>query len=460
MASVPSRPTQIKSQNRRSTDRMNAYLSEGIRGRITVDRESIAVSLIDVSPFGIGIVPETDLSKKTLNELKPGSLVMFQYTSRHTSNAKLKAIVAHNTERTYQGEARLTLGLSFLSDESNTSRTLRRRNERFTCSEFFRPQAVCSSPYFFGEKAFLSLVEVSSAGFSALTSARNKFLMPGLNVQLTIIIPLIGNISTEATIRAVTSQDKESKYRVHFEFKAASEKLLAALGEYLVMIHHNVSITEIRKSGFKVPNLSNVLTIKNPAAKDDWNSILSLRQRMEALAGAPARQLEDQFDKFDSFSRTTMIQAGSRLVACGRIIFPNGEKNRSELAEILGSDLPEKVIATNSLEASYPIIDPDYHGPDAFDAIMKSYIKIAVDNDGENLFCIVPEHLANNFLVLGFKPVKTLLSVILRGRPTAATLFSLHIKPLRENMRPEGMTEERYKTIVLPALENSGIFRE
>ena len=437
---------------------MNAYLSEGIRGRITVNRESIAVALIDVSPFGIGIVPETDLSKKTLGDLTPGSLVMFQYTSRHTSNAKLKAIIAHNTERTFQGESRLTMGLSFLADESNTSRTLRRRNERFTCSEFFRPQAVCSSPYFFGEKAFLSLVEISSSGFSALTSARNKFLMPGLNVQLTVIIPLIGNITTEATIRAVTAQDKETKYRVHFEFKKASEKLLAAMGEYLVMVHHDVSITEIRKSGFTVPSLSNVLTIKNPSAKDDWDTILALRQRMETLAGAPLRKPEDQFDKFDSFARNTMVQAGSRLVACGRIIFQNADRSRSELAEIMGNELPEGVICTNSLEASYPIIDPDYHGPDAFDAVMKSYFKIALENDGENLFCLVPEHLSENFLLLGFRQLKSLHNVMLRGRSTAATLFGLSIKPLRENTRPPGMTDERFKTIVVPALENSGLF--
>jgi hypothetical protein len=460
MAVISASKPQKIDKNNRSTSRMKTYLSEGLRGRITIGRDSIPVALIDVSPFGIGIIPNTDLSSKAIDSLKPGSLVHFQYTSRHTSEKKLKAIVAHNTQRSYQGEDRLTVGLSFLKDESAASRSLRRRSERFACSEFFRPQAACASPFFFGEKAFLSLEDISTSGFSALTSARNKFLMPALEVKLTLAFPLIGTFLAEATIRAVTAQEKSSRYRIHFEFKSTDEALLAAIGEYLVMVQPDISIGELRKSGLIVSSLNNVISIKNPSCRDDWTAILELRKRIELQNGAPVRELDEYFDAFDAFARNTMIQTGSRLVATGRVVFQNGMESRSEIAQLLGNFTPPDAIRTHALEFSFPAIEPEYQRSDVLDTVMRSYFKIALENKAAQVLCLAPEHQKEYLVSLGFQASTPARNISFRGRHTSMILMSQSLGPIHSGQRPEGITKERFDSVIQPILTIVGIETE
>jgi hypothetical protein len=441
--------------SRRQTERLETYVSDGIRGRVTLEKDTFPVSLIDITPFGVGVVPDTDLSRRINNALVPGAMVQFQYTSRNTSSTKLNAIVAHLTTRTIQGEKRLTFGLAFLSSENSASTSFRRKTERFACSEFFRPHALCASPYFFGERAFFSLTDISSSGCSAITSARNKFLSPNMEVSLTIVFPLIGTVTVDATVRSVTLHSKGSRYRVSLEFKEATPLMLQSIGEYLILVNPSIPPEELRRAGLRLSRLTNVISVTTPMSREDWDTILALRQKLSAN-GEPSASIESLFDQFDSFARNLIVKIGERAIATGRVIFINSDLKRSESISQFGLHWPESTEKTGTLEVSFPMVDPNFNSSESVEALVKRYLKIAFENDAQSLICAAPASDQTTLEKYGFQPSGAPHKTMYRGAQTLLHLYTLELSPLKMGAPTGKMSETTFRSIVLPILEQIG----
>jgi hypothetical protein len=451
-------PKQAKShaESKRKTERLPTYLSDGIRGRVTIGKDTLPVSLIDITPFGVGVVPDTDLPERVRSALKPGALVHFQYTSRNTSSTKLKALIAHLTTQTIQGEHRLTFGLAFLSDESSSSRTLRRKTERFECSEFFRPNALCGSPYFFGERAFFGLTDISSSGCSAITSARNKFLSPNMEVSLTISFPLVGTINVDAIVRAVSLRSKGTRYQINLEFKQTTSSMLQTIGEYLMLVNPKLQPEELRRAGLRLSKLSNVISVSTPRSREDWDAILNLRKELMQTASSSS-SAHSFFDQFDSFSRSLMVKIGERTIATGRILFLNADPGRSEAVFTLGFPWPTNIPLKNTLEVSFPLVSPNYNHSEAFETLMKGYFKIAFENDAHFLLCAAPLSESANMESLGFFATGNPRNVAFRGAPNMTDFFAVNLESLK-NGEPAGkMSPSTFKAFVEPILEQCGL---
>lgn len=443
-----------RAESNRKTERLAAYLSDGIRGRVYFENESFPVSLLDISPFGVGVTPDSDLPKRIENALVPGAMVQFQYTSRNTSNGKFKALVAHSTKKTIQGESRFTFGLSFLNNESTASRAHRRKTERFECSEFFRPHALCGSPFFFGERAFFSVLDISSSGCAALTSARNKFLSPNMEVSLAISFPLVGTINVDAVVRAVSLKNKGSRYQVNLEFKQTTQAMLQAIGEYLILVNPGIQPEELRRAGLRLSKLTNIISLSSPNSHEDWDSVLNLRQNVMPADGSSSSSL---FDKFDSFSRNLMVKVGDRVVGNGRILFLNNATTRSEAFSSFSMESVAEVIDSNTLEVSFPVIDPSFNRNETFETLFKGYFKIAFENDANTLLCAAPASEAASITALGFTEIGKTVRSKFRNTETVMQLYSLNLAPLKLGQPTGAMTPQKLEALIIPVLELCGI---
>ncbi len=446
-----------RGQSLRKTERLPTYLSDGIRGRVSIGKDTLSVSLIDITPFGVGVVPNSDLTQNQMQVLKPGTPVQFQYTSRNTSGAKLNALIAHLTNQTIQGETRLTFGLAFLNDENTSGNaSLRRKTERFQCSEFFRPHAVCGSPYFFGERAFFSLTDISSSGCSALTSARNKFLSPNMEVTLTIVFPLVGTFTIDTVVRAVSLKDNGKRYQVNMEFKDPTVAILQAIGEYLVLINPKIQPEELRRAGLRLSKLANVLSLASPSSHENWDAILEIRKKVAAqIKRNPSNT--SHFDRFDPFARNLMVKIGERIVGTGRVLFLNGDDNRSEAVTNYGFRWPEKLEKYGTLEVTFPAIDPDYNRTEAFEFLMRGYLKIAIENDAQILICAAPLSEANTLETLGFENAGLPRETDFRGVQGFVEIFFLRVEPLKKGTPSGKMTQTKFDSFVVPVLETCGM---
>ncbi len=276
-----------------------------------------------------------------------------------------------------------------------------------------------------------------------------------MEVSLTIVFPLIGTVTVEATVRSVTLHSKGSRYRVSLEFKEATPLMLQSIGEYLVLVNPSIPPEELRRAGLRLSRLTNVISVTTPMSKEDWNTILTLRKNLSTAATANV-SVDSLFDQFDAFARNLIVKIGERTIATGRVIFINSDIQRSESVTQFNLRWPELLEKNGTLEVSLPMVDPDFNSPEAIEALVKRYLKIAFENDAQSLICAAPLSEKTTLEKYGFQPSGAHREAKFRGTLTVLDVFTLNLASLRKGTPTGKMTETTFNAIVLPILEQIG----
>jgi hypothetical protein len=213
---------------------------------------------------------------------------------------------------------------------STTAEPNSRRSQRWLCSEDFYPTCVSPTPGRFNEYMYFQIRDISRDGFQLLCSLRNKYLIPGSELNLTASFPMVGDLSIPVTVTRIgVRSDREKDYLVvGTEYKHLSKTAKSVIGQYLLQFSNAETLSDLRESGF-LPNSvaqgTDYYFLKNEA---DYEEVLKLRLLAHRKGGTldDAADLYDMSDRFDSNSRIIIGKHKGRIIASARVHFSSLEE--------------------------------------------------------------------------------------------------------------------------------------
>ena len=168
--------------------------SDAISAKVRIrssQREFESLRVWKISPLGIELVLPDFL------ELPKGSLVDLQLQVG-PQNTYFEGLVVGLVEKS--GSLRIAGIRLSGTKQKKFGTTNRRKSTRWTCSSQFYPVAICANPVEFNDFIYLRLKDISESGMKAITSLRNKFLVPGMKLPLQISFPMVGYANIDAVI--------------------------------------------------------------------------------------------------------------------------------------------------------------------------------------------------------------------------------------------------------------------
>ena len=140
---------------------------------------------------------------------------------------------------------------------SNKRRSLdaegeKRRSVRWLCSEDFYPTCVSPTPGRYNEYIYFQIRDISKEGFQLLCSLRNKYLIPGTQLNLTASFPMVGDLSLAVRVARIGINSERGKDHlvVGTEFISLSQTTKNVIGQYLLQFTDAETLDDLRGAGF------------------------------------------------------------------------------------------------------------------------------------------------------------------------------------------------------------------
>lgn len=186
----------------------------------------------------------------------------------------------------------------------------RRNTARWLCSSQYYPVATCPNPAEFNDFLYLRIKDLSATGFRAITSLRNKFLVPGMELSLQISFPMIGHISTTAAIaRAdLTAEEGKDYLELGLKFGDTSKTDRATIGQYLNQFGESELLDDPVADELGITPAGGGLNYKFVKTETEFEEAIKLRR----LASKPA--VEDR-EFLSSTSGSDIYDARSRIIS-------------------------------------------------------------------------------------------------------------------------------------------------
>lgn len=290
-----------------------------IRSREHGSQEFTEARVWAISPLGV----EIDLNSRSLKLLQ-GEAVDLELViyGKRTSFSGLVCSVVKEV-----ADCRFRTGIRFAQQDNRSGNDEdRRAGSRWLCSEEFVPVAHCPSPGKFDDLMRLKLRDVSARGMQLSTSLRNKYLIPGMTLVLTVVFPLGPITQVRATITRTSIQriGAEDRLIVGVTFTEISATAKKAFGQYLVQFSNVESIQELTTAGFQPDSVSQAASIYYLKNESDYRGALSLRYiaNKEANHLGSISEPNDTADLLDAKSRILVAKRNDEVIGTGRFRFP------------------------------------------------------------------------------------------------------------------------------------------
>lgn len=201
----------------------------------------------------------------------------------------------------------------------------KRRSTRWLCSEDFFPTCVAPTPGRFNEYTYFQIRDISQEGLRLVCSLRNKYLIQGMQLNLTASFPTVGDVALAVTITrlGVTSEREKDYLVVGTEYQDLSKAARDIIGQYLLQFGNADSLAELRQAGFFPRSVSKGTEFYFLKSEADYEEVLELRLLAHRAGGTigEGASVYDMSDRFDSNSRIIVAKFKGRLVASARIHF-------------------------------------------------------------------------------------------------------------------------------------------
>jgi hypothetical protein len=323
-----------------------------------------------VSPLGLEVIATEAancVAGTTLDvELKLGQ----QVTS-------LKAVVTAHVQNSL-GET--VTGLRLIDRDVEPYDGANRRNQsRWICSEQFFPVAVAANPARFNDFVYARARDLSADGMKLYTSLRNKFLVQGMTLQLTLNLPMVSQLQVPVVIRNVNlAVDNGKDYlALGVSFVKLDPMSRQAIGQYLIQFGHGVSLRELREQQLAPRSVASSIEFSFVRSIDDYRDVLELRKFAYVGAGkiSPDVPSSEMGDIYDVRSRIVIGKYQGRVVASAGLVF-HEYHDRMEVEEFLEwpDGLPRR---DEVVEVIRNCTHPEFRGSDLLMSMFK-FIAIAI----------------------------------------------------------------------------------
>ena len=358
------------SESRRRLPRNRYYRNEFPRVTFRYSEAEYDAEVVDLSPDGIGLIfPETFNHPGAV-----GSTIKIRFAN--DSERLVTGTVVYMKITSFSGRLRVRAGIRFDS-ELRVFKNF--RHQRYECHEFFRPLAYCEHPIHFAETLHLQVRDISSDGLGLVAKGSGNSLAVGLELGLTLLVPTLGEFFVQSEITHLDADANEDLLLLGVKMKEPSPSVLTALAGFVILSQPSVSIRELREHGFAVEGIEHAIRFSYPQSKADMDDILSLRLVAAKEAGrwVGCNDPQVMIDAYDGNSRHLIARVGDNVVASARVVFNDGQRERSEHSSY-GIDIPEWLWKKGFIECSRVCTHPDYRGSDLFLAILRHLGRITI----------------------------------------------------------------------------------
>jgi predicted GNAT family N-acyltransferase len=215
-------------------------------------------------------------------------------------------------------------------EESSSGTRERRQSNRWICSEEFLPGAVAPVPGRFDEFMHFKVRDISKDGLQLSTSLRNKFLLQGMSLPLSVSFPMGSVVQINVEIVRVGLQRFGSEDRIVLgtRFDKISEMARKVLGQYLIQFSNAESLSSVRTAGFSPESIASGTKFYYLKSEDDYRKVLQLRLEANQHAGqlGDISRAEDTGDMNDMRGRILVATRNDKVIGTARFRFPNQDE--------------------------------------------------------------------------------------------------------------------------------------
>jgi GNAT superfamily N-acetyltransferase len=355
----------------RSRPRRRIYLGEGLTFELAGRIEAEA---IDLSSGGLGLVlrPITGVPAA-------GDTVRVRYTGRGASGEAQDAVVRHVSS--LRGRPRV--GLSLVHDAPADDR-------RWPTALPACASAAC--PWFFQETLRFRIVTVGANGITLRGTAP---LPPRAQLDLDLHLADIGIERARGRVRAVRGDE------IDVAWIDPPPRLLS---RFLLAGDASLTPAELRAGGLPVGSVAGEVSYEYAGSRGELREILALRLRAHQAEGHLARgTAADLRSPFDSHSRHLTCRLGGRIVGYVRVIFVDGEPDRSQYVSWGGHEVPQWLWEAGFVEAGAGAVHPDFQRAGLFVPLMQHAYRVAVQSGHRYVLGACDDDLLGMYREMGFE---------------------------------------------------------
>lgn len=375
--------------------------NDAIAGKIRLRTGSplISVRLWSLSPLGI------EVWGSGLEDAKNGAIVDVEITFGRQSIA-YQGFIVRSPETPSHIEHANIIGIRFTNrDVPFLSGTERRGSSRWICSTEYDPVAIAPNPIKFNDFLYFRVKDISKSGLRAVTSLRNKFVLPGMRLDLQVSLPMTSTIALRAKVERLSliSEQGDPTLEVGFSFEKLGVQQRRAIGQYLIQFAENATLESIKEDGFFPVSLTRSVDYSYIRSNEDYLAVLDLRLRAnKAIGKVPVDySAEDMADIYDARSRIIVGKFRGKIIGTVRVTFcEENQRLEHELYTPLPQDFPR---GHTVLECSRAATDPLYRGSDLWTTLLQHIAILALIAKREWTLISTTEELVGMYLRIGFK---------------------------------------------------------
>jgi len=199
----------------------------------------------------------------------------------------------------------------------------KRRSQRWLCSEEFYPTCVAPTPGRFNEYVYFQIRDVSREGFQLVCSLRNKYLVPGMKLNLTASFPMAGDVSVPVTLSRIgLRSEREKDYLVvGAEFQELSKSAKSIIGQYLLQFSNVETLAELKDAGFIPASVARSTDFYFLKTEAEYEEVLKLRRLAHRAGGTldEDTDFQEMSDQYDSKSRIIVAKHKGQIIGSARI---------------------------------------------------------------------------------------------------------------------------------------------
>jgi hypothetical protein len=399
----------MQSTNRRNEFR--EYFYRGDMPQLDVklpDGTVVKADVADISAKGMGLVSPhffEDIAGQTV-EVTIGNKTTYKATGR---------VVTFGLSK-FSGQILPRISVEIYTQKISSVY----RSRRFKCSPELVPVAYSSHPYRFKHSVSYTICDFSADGMTLSGNSQKNIILPGTEMHLKIMIPMFGEHSVSGSITHIrpienplatttSHQPPDTSHQPYFlgmVFHNPSIQLLHAISNYFLSDKDNgISTTDLKDSGFLIPEMEQILAITYVSNEAEWREVLDLRLLAAQKVGRWIGETDPYklTDKYDKFARQLVCKIGDRIIAAGRIVFNDGNREQSEHNDI--TELPEYLWKSGFVELSRVCTHPFYRGSTVFHNMTQHLGRITFEAGFDYFLINCEDNLIPIYERIGAKPL-------------------------------------------------------
>jgi hypothetical protein len=374
----------VVNEERRQLSRRKFYSSDEIKAVLRKGSVALEGFVTDLSPAGASVAIPA-LGRKAAIEVGAHAELVLRMGSLSPS-VVLRAVVVSVSSGRASGKPVLRLGLSFVAlQDGGLGTSERRQGLRFPCSDFLVPSGWCEHPWIYQEKILFRILEFGNGSLTLEVSARNQVLLKGLEVDAWLSFPGQMPLACKLQfLRVQATKGARHRVRVVARFVSLSAEVGQAVATYCMMVNPAVSLADLRRAGYFAGSLGSVVVCDYANTEDDMKQISSLRGELDA---------------FDKFSRQIVCKVGGKVVACARLVFNGGKRERSAFSA--SAILPSALWKAGFLEVSRWVVQSDFENTDVPLELLRFVVRVGFHSHERYLLMECDDRFLPDFLGMG-----------------------------------------------------------